>query len=224
MRGIRFTAPVLLRVTVLLLVTTMALLLAGRAVAQEGMPGKDASAPRQHLLSQQRTPADNGQLPAFLKPPPKELLQRGLQPLATELPDTRTREGLLPPDASQGLFDKHLSSADHYRGAHWAPLSVHWLPSEIRYRPLYFEDAMLERHGQSRHPLIQPLASGARFFATIPALPYAAVVNRPHCPTSTLGHFRAGSSAPCLLQRPPLQMDAGLFEAGVVVGLIFLIP
>ena len=83
---------------------------------------------------------------------------------------------------------------------------------------------MLERHGQTRHPLVQPLVSGTRFFLTFPALPYAAVVDPPRPARSVLGHFRPGSGAPLLLQRPPLQADAGLFEAGMVVGLIFLIP
>ncbi len=83
---------------------------------------------------------------------------------------------------------------------------------------------MLERHGQTRRPLVQPLASGARFFLTAPVLPYAMVVDRPCQVRSTLGHFRPGSGAPLLLQRPPLQADAGVVEAGTWVGLIFLIP
>jgi hypothetical protein len=89
---------------------------------------------------------------------------------------------------------------------------------------LYFEDAMLERHGQTRHPLVQPVASGTRFFLTFPVLPYAMTVNPPRPARSALGHYRPGSGAPLLRQRPPLQTDAGLVEAGTWVGLIFLIP
>ncbi len=215
------------RFTALLLVGTLVLSLVGNARGQGRPSQEDASqedaAPRD-TVSQSPSDAEDARIPAFLRPPPKELLQRGLQPLATELPDIRTRDGLLPPDASRGLFDQRVSGTDYHRGNHWVPQSVHWVPSGNRYRPLYFEDAMLERHGQTRHPLIQPLASGARFFATFPTLPYAAVVNRPDRPTSMLGHFRAGSDAPCLLQRPPLQADAGLLEASMVVGLIFIIP
>ena len=162
--------------------------------------------------------------PAFLQPPPRKLLQRGLQPLSVDLPDTRVRDGLLPPDASQGMFGESSASPGAKRDDQWTPIGVHWAPSGNRYRPPYFEDTMLERHGQARHPLVQPLASGTRFFTTIAALPYAAVVNPPHRPISTLGHFRAGSGAPCLLQRPPLQADAGLFQAGLAVGLIFIVP
>jgi hypothetical protein len=111
-----------------------------------------------------------------------------------------------------------------FRGGDWQRLQYHWTASQLRYRPLYFEDAMLERHGQSWHPLVQPVASGARFFATFPALPYAMTINPPRPARSTLGHFRPGSGAPFLLQRPPLQADAGLVEASVLVGLIFIIP
>ena len=50
------------------------------------------------------------------------------------------------------------------------------------------------------------------------------VVDPPRPARSTLGHYRPGSGAPLLLQRPPLQADAGLVEAGVWVGLIFLLP
>ncbi len=164
------------------------------------------------------------EIPSFLKPPPKELLRRGLQPLSTELPDTRTREGLMPPDASAGLFGLTEIDPQPDRGLEWTRIRYHWAASGNRYRPLYFEDAMLERHGQARHPLVQPLASGTRFFLTCPALPYAALVNPPRPATSALGHFRPGDGTPLLLQRPPLQADAGLFEAGMVVGLIFIIP
>jgi len=98
------------------------------------------------------------------------------------------------------------------------------MASNLRHRPLYFEDATLERYGQSYHPLVQPAASGVRFFLTFPMLPYAMVVNPPRPAISTLGYFRPGSSGPCLLQRPPLQADAGLAEAGAWIGLIFLVP
>ena len=164
------------------------------------------------------------QVPDFLQPPPKTLLEKGLQPLSAELPDTRVRAGLLPPDASQGLFEESRTGLSSLRGENWIRLHYHWAATCNRYRPLYFEDAMLERHGQTRHPLIQPVVSGTRFFLTFPALPYAAVVDSPWPARSVLGHFRPGSGAPLLLQRPPLQADAGLFEAGMVVGLIFLIP
>lgn len=164
------------------------------------------------------------QRPSFLSPPSKELIERGLQPLSSTLPDISLRGGLRPVDASQGVFDTQGAPYAAHRGDGWVPIQYGWVASELRHRPLYFEDAMLERHGQMRHPLVQPMASGARFFLTFPVLPYALVVDPP-CPAqSTLGHFRPGSGAPLLLQRPPFQANAGLVEASVWVGLIFLIP
>jgi len=162
--------------------------------------------------------------PAFLSPPSKELVEKGLQPLSSSLPDVSLRPGLRPVDVSEGVFQTQESPYAVHQGDGWVPIRYHWIASDLRHRPLYFEDAMLERHGQSRRPVIQPLASGARFFLTFPVLPYAMTVDPPCRERSTLGHFRPGSGAPCLLQRPPLQTDAGLVEAGVWVGLIFLIP
>lgn len=161
---------------------------------------------------------------SFLVPPSREAIDQGLQPLSAALPDITPRTGIRPPDASAGVFDAREMSYAAHRGGGWAPIRYNWAASELRHRPLYFEDAMLERHGQTRHPVLQPMASGARFFLTIPVLPYAMVVDPPRPAQSTLGYFRPGSAAPCLLQRPPLQADAGVVEAGVWVGLIFLIP
>jgi hypothetical protein len=177
-----------------------------------------------HLADAQPQPDSPPSQPAFLMPPPKELLQRGLQPLPAALPDTKPPSGLLPVDASLVVFDTEATQKADHRDDGWTPIGYGWMASGLRHRPLYFEDAMLERHGQARHPLVQPLASGTRFFLTVPVLPYAMTVNHPRETRHTLGHFRAGSGAPLLLQRPPLQVDAGTIEAATWVGLIFLIP
>ena len=169
-------------------------------------------------------PTPRLQRPSYLSPPSKEMIEQGLQPLSAKLPDIKLREGILPMDVSHGVFDGQETSYAAHRGDSWAPIRYCWVASDLRHRPLYFEDAMLERHGQTRHPLIQPMASGARFFLTFPVLPYAMVVDPPRPAQSTLGHYRPGSAAPLLLQRPPFQADAGVVEAGVWVGLIFLIP
>jgi hypothetical protein len=162
--------------------------------------------------------------PAFLEPPPRERIAEGLQPLSSKLPDTQLREGIRPVDVSEGMFDQRATQYAAHRGDGWVPIQYCWAASELCHRPLYFEDAMLERHGQTRRPLVQPLASGTRFLLTFPVLPYAMVVDPPCSTQTTLGQFRPGSGAPLLLQRPPLQANAGLVEAGVWVGLIFLIP
>ena len=50
-------------------------------------------------------PKSRLQRPSYLSPPSKELIEQGLQPLSAKLPDTRLREGILPMDVSQGVFD-----------------------------------------------------------------------------------------------------------------------
>jgi hypothetical protein len=99
-----------------------------------------------------------------------------------------------------------------------------WAATNLYYQPLYFEEVNLERYGYTSCRLLQPLISAARFFATIPALPYKMVLQRPCHPNFVLGNDRPGSRAPWYWQRLPLQARAGLVEAGVVVGLVFLIP
>jgi hypothetical protein len=82
---------------------------------------------------------------------------------------------------------------------------------------------MLERHGHVRWGCFQPVASGARFFATIPMLPYLMTINEPCDCEYTLGYYRPGSCAPALVQRPPYDRRAlvmeGLVVGGVVIGL-----
>jgi hypothetical protein len=173
--------------------------------------------------AQDSTDATPGRGPAP-KSSIKMLIERGTRPLSEQLPDTDKRRGRRPADVSPEAFGSESVPASVDRGPDWSAIEYSWAASELRHRPLYFEDAMLERHGQSRHPLVQPLASGTRFLLTFPVLPYAMTVNSPRPAHTTLGSFRPGSGAPRLLQRPPLQVDAGLMEAGVWVGLLFIMP
>ncbi len=133
----------------------------------------------QELPNPPQTPP---QPPSSLSPSPrnlKELIRRGTQPLSAKMPDTKLRAGVRPADVSQEVFDLRETPSTVFRGDDWLPIQYNWVASDLRYRPLYFEDAMLERHGQTRHPLVQPVASGTRFFLTFPVLPYAMTVNSP---------------------------------------------
>ena len=57
-------------------------------------------------------------------------------------------------------------------GQPWGPTTFTWKASALCHKPLYFEEAHVERYGHSWGPLLQPLASGAHFFLTLPALPH----------------------------------------------------
>ncbi|NNE00294.1 MAG: hypothetical protein HKN47_23495 [Pirellulaceae bacterium] len=106
----------------------------------------------------------------------------------------------------------------------WNWAVSHWAAPNTYSNPRYFEDRMLERHGLERHPRLQPLASGARFFATVPMLPYLMTLSHPTDCESTLGYFRPGSCAPTLHQRPPYSHRAALVQAAAVVSTIVIVP
>lgn len=99
-----------------------------------------------------------------------------------------------------------------------------WAAANTYSHPRYFEDRMLERHGHERFGCLQPVASGARFFATMPMLPYLMTVRNPCDKEYTLGYYRSGSRAPALLQRPPYERRAALVEAAAIAGAIIAFP
>lgn len=110
------------------------------------------------------------------------------------------------------------------RAQPWNWSVVQWeAPNAFSY-PLYFEDRMLERHGHIRFGHLQPVASGVRFFSTIPMLPYLMTIKSPCDPEYKLGHFRSGSAAPALLQRPPLERRAVVAESLFLGGAIGIFP
>ncbi len=155
----------------------------------------------------------------------------------------------LPPQRPIGLVsidtstkpkgDSNIVPVDLNRKAFGEPLTVNaaqsteantvWVPGptpdalNFPYQPLYFEEPNLERYGRSCGHL-QPALSGMRFFATIPALPYAMTVHRPNQPYIWRWPYEAGWGAPRVRELPPLDAKAGLVQASVLTGLIFVVP
>lgn len=126
--------------------------------------------------------------------------------------------GSLPESAA----DKQQKIAFLGRGA--VAKCVHWHPSEICHFPLRFEEPMLERHGHVRFGCWQSLASGAKFFATIPLLPYLHTL-RPTCePVYALGSYRPGSCAPLLRETLPYDQRAAVAEALSLAGFFWAMP
>lgn len=97
---------------------------------------------------------------------------------------------------------------------------VNWKPANVCHFPLYFEDAMLERHGHVRWGCAQPIASGVKYLATMPLLPYLKTLQPPCEPRYALGHFRPGSCAPALKDHLPWDRRAATVEA-VSLGAFF---
>jgi hypothetical protein len=141
--------------------------------------------------------------------------------------DLRVREGM-----KQVVLDDHECKLDFQdpralepsMRQRWAPITFTWKASGLCHKPLYFEDVQLERYGHSCGPFLQPIASGAHFFLTVPLLPYKMGLEPPDECMYSLGYYRPGSCAPYMLDPIPLSVRAGLAEAGVVTGLVFLIP
>jgi hypothetical protein len=94
----------------------------------------------------------------------------------------------------------------------WAIGTKTWIAPVFCHQPTYFEDTMLESHGHERFPCAQPLASGVRFYSTVAILPYLSYLNPPLQYSHSYDHYRPGSAAPALRQRPPYDKGALRFQ------------
>ena len=143
--------------------------------------------------------------------------------------DTRTKpkgdSNIVPVDLNRKAFGEPLT----FQAAQSTESSTVWAPGptpdslNFPYQPLYFEESNLERYGRSCGHL-QPALSGMRFFATIPSLPYAMTVRRPNQPYIWRWPYEAGWGAPRVRELPPLDAKAGLVQASLLTGLIFVVP
>jgi len=125
----------------------------------------------------------------------------------------------------EGEFPKECEVArETYQPRQWAATDFHWKASGLCHKPLYFEDVQLERYGHTMHPLAQPVVSGAKFFLTVPVLPYKMGLEPPNECIYTLGHYRPGNCAPHLLDPIPLSVRAAMLQTGAVVGASAIIP
>jgi hypothetical protein len=126
----------------------------------------------------------------------------------------------LPPDCSEEIFGGTQSAGRMTNSLN----VVNWAPTNLFHQPLYFDDVPLEQYGQSICPHLQPVISGARFFLTVPAMPYKIGVDHPFDCVTTLGYYRPGNCAPCMKEVLPIEGDAALLQAATTVALVFLLP
>ncbi len=133
--------------------------------------------------------------------------------------------GDLPVDHAAACWDSVNQTGGPLTGARcWPGYVYHWDATSLCYRPLYFEEINLERYGYGCCACLQPLASAAHFFGTVPALPYCMAAECPCECVYTLGHYRPGSCPPWRRHCPPCDPLAAAAEGGVMTGMIFLIP
>jgi hypothetical protein len=142
---------------------------------------------------------------------------KDLKPISKVGIDITTVQGEVPKDCPWGDGRK-------FAGRSWQQLTFTWTASALCHKPLYFEDVHLERYGHMLGPWLQPIVSHARFFATVPLLPYEMGLEPPNECMYVLGHYRPGSCAPYYLDPIPLSVRATLFEAGAVTAGVLILP
>jgi hypothetical protein len=72
--------------------------------------------------------------------------------------------------------------------------------------------------------VLDPVISGAHFFASVPLLPYHMGLEPPCECVYPLGHYRPGSCAPHYIEPWPWSIRGGALQATAVTGLIFAVP
>lgn len=134
--------------------------------------------------------------------------------------------GRLPDDfvADEDLRMVPLPEDAYSRGFMAGGTLLPWAAPNTFSNPLYFEDRMLERHGHERWGCLQPIAAGARFFTTVPMLPYLATLQEPCDVVYSKGYYRAGSPVPKFYQRPPYERRAVIVEAAAIAGGMIAVP
>ena len=131
-----------------------------------------------------------------------------------------------PPDVAAAVFAEFgtdVQPTGYSRS--WPRTEYQWKATGLWHKPLYFEDAKLERHGKSLG-LVQPAVSSALFLGQVASLPYHVVDQPPHSCVYTLGYDRPGSCTCSSASTAPhtFNVGASLVEAGTIVGLVFLLP
>jgi hypothetical protein len=149
------------------------------------------------------------------------------RPIGELTVNIRCRKGDLPTDfGGPQLARMQAKGRSVVFDRNWPTMGYCWDAPGLCYNPLYFEEVNLERYGYGPRffRVAQPIISAGQFFVTVPALPYLLAAEPSRECVYTLGHYRPGSDVPYRIQLPPLSVKGGVVEAGLAVGLIYLIP
>ncbi len=160
--------------------------------------------------------------PAIVASPQEILRTKALAIPNTSVAGIGTSQ--IPPDSTQGRLPEPIPlpyGPDRPEG--WTYSSKQWIAPVFFHQPTYYEDIMLENHGHERHPTLQPMISGARFYTGLFLTPYFYCINGPLEDVASVGRYRPGTSAPGLRQRPvynPHAIGAQAVSAGTGVWLL----
>jgi len=167
-------------------------------------------------------------VPPAVEPSDDDMDRRLYRPITQVTVNAALPEGLSPGQPGSEIEEPPSPPTPVFGDARliggWPMTDFQWSATAMRHKPLYFEEVNLERYGYTVSPVLQPLISGAHFFATIPVLPYKMTTHPPYECYYTLGHYRPGSCAPRRWHHEPWDPLAAAVEAGTVVGLIYIIP
>lgn len=199
-------------------------IMATPAVYFDGQPRPEGDqAPRRSGAGGSRVPEEIA-VPETDAEPMDESPLVPLTPITRLSVDIRPKGADLPIDHGREMFLSRgmvVYSRDSTGPADLYPVFV--ASPDFCHFPLYFEQFNLERYGYS-HGIAQPFVSAAHFFGRLPAMPYLVAVHRPCQCMATSGPYGPGQYCPCPHVLPPWDFRAALFEAGLVTGLVFIIP
>jgi len=144
---------------------------------------------------QQKPSASDAPLDAFK---PMSKIDVDVRILGKELPVDRSKDLFPPPEPySRTTMDR----------AARPEIEFGWEATELFYQPLYFDDAPLERYGQTRCRGLQPALSAVHFFGTMLLMPYRLIEDHPYGYISQMGYYRQGSATPPIRYGPRLGVD-----------------
>lgn len=137
--------------------------------------------------------------------------------------DIRPTEGRLPDNQAQQMLADEQAGASDQLTQPWSPINYRWKAAAVSHRPLYFQDASLERYGH-HHGIFEPAISAAKFFGRIPVMPY--LVGATPCDECeyALGYFRPGDCVPLHHTHPKPSLRGAAYQALATTGAILVIP
>lgn len=127
--------------------------------------------------------------------------------------------------AEPGLFPQECVLSDEpFQPRNFSCVAFTWKASALCHKPLYFQQAKLERYGHTFGPVLTPIISGGHFFVSVIALPYKIGMNPPWECMYPLGWYRPSSCAPYTLGPVPISLRGAALQGVVTTGLWFLFP
>ena len=162
------------------------------------------------------------------------------RPLASLKATLGRTEGELPTNlAASRMTNVSWIEQSGDEGRPWVMTSYEWDAPGTSHLPLFFEEPNLERMGYREgcflgcmededYPVtpgyLQPLWSGVHFLGCFASLPYQCGYMPPCQPIYTLGVDRPGSPTCYRRHTVPVSPRGAVYQAGVVTGLVFILP